>query len=70
MPPAVSHNPQSTEQGGRQGHTGLKVLARSRYLVFLFLLILTTQVVSTVLDLRFNGLVEADITDKDMRTAF
>ena len=62
--------PTVTEQGGRQGHTGLKVLARSRYLVFLFLLILTTQVVSTVLDLRFNGLVEADITDKDMRTAF
>ena len=62
--------PAATEQGGRQGHTGLKVLARSRYLVFLFLLILTTQVVSTVLDLRFNGLVETDIVDKDMRTAF
>ena len=62
--------PTVTEQGGQQGHTGLKVLARSHYLVFLFLLILTTQVVSTVLDLRFNGLVEADITDKDMRTAF
>ncbi len=62
--------PAATEHGGRQGHTGLKVLARSRYLVFLFLLILTTQVVSTVLDLRFNGLVETDIVDKDMRTAF
>ena len=62
--------PTATEHGGQQGHTGLKVLTRSRYLVFLFLLILTTQVVSTVLDLRFNGLVEADITDKDMRTAF
>ena len=62
--------PTATEQGGQQGHTGLKVLARSRYLVFLFLLILTTQVVSTVLDLRFNGLVETDIPDKDLRTAF
>ena len=62
--------PAAVEQGGQQGHTGLKVLARSRYLVFLFLLISTTQVVSTVLDLRFNGLVETDITDKDMRTAF
>ncbi len=62
--------PAATEQGGRQGHTGLKVLARSRYLIFLFLLILTTQVVSTVLDLRFNGLVETAIVDKDMRTAF
>ena len=62
--------PTATEEGGQQGHIGLKVLARSRYLVFLFLLILTTQVVSTVLDLRFNGLVETDIPDKDMRTAF
>ena len=42
--------PAATEWGGQQGHTGLKVLARSRYLVFLFLLILTTQVISTVLD--------------------
>ena len=69
---AAAGEPQPTgvEQGGQQGHTGLKVLARSRYLVCLFLLILTTQVVSTVLDLRFNGLVETEITDKDMRTAF
>ena len=69
---AASGEPQpaTIEQGGRQGHTGLRVLARSRYLVFLFLLILTTQIVSTVLDLRFNGLVETAIDDKDMRTAF
>jgi ATP/ADP translocase len=31
---------------------------------------MTTQVVSTVLDLRFNGLVEESIPNKDVRTAF
>jgi len=62
--------PTEAEVGGRQGHTGTRVLFRSRYLVFIFLLILTTQVVSTVLDLRFNGLVEEAIPDKNARTAF
>ncbi len=62
--------PSEAEKGGRQGHTGIRVLFRSRYLIFLFLLIVTTQVVSTVLDLRFNGLVEESIPDKDARTAF
>ena len=62
--------PSEAEKGGRQGHTGIRVLFRSRYLIFIFLLIVTTQVVSTVLDLRFNGLVEESIPDKDARTAF
>ena len=68
----VAGEPQPTdaEQDGKQGHTGLKVFFRSRYLIFIFLLILTTQVVSTVLDLRFNGLVADSITDKDIRTAY
>ena len=62
--------PSEAEKGGRQGHTGARVLFRSRYLIFILLLILSTQVVSTVLDLRFNGLVEESIPDKDARTAF
>jgi len=62
--------PSESEKGGRQGHTGIRVLFRSRYLIFIFLLVVTTQVVSTVLDLRFNGLVEESILDKDARTAF
>ena len=62
--------PAPAEIGGRQGHTGLKLLARSRYLVFLLALVLTTQVVSTVLDLRFNDLVATAIPDKDTRTAY
>lgn len=62
--------PSEVEKDGQQGHTGIRVVFQSRYLVFILMLILATQVVSTVLDLRFNGLVEASILDKDARTAF
>ncbi len=62
--------PSELEAGGQQGHTGIRVLFQSRYLVFILMLVLITQVVSTVLDLRFNGLVEESIADKDARTAF
>ena len=62
--------PSEEEAGGKLGHLGLGTLFRSRYLLFIGVLILSTQVVSTVLDLRFNGLVETEIPDKDMRTAF
>ncbi|MEE8397663.1 MAG: Npt1/Npt2 family nucleotide transporter [Desulfobacterales bacterium] len=62
--------PSPVEMGGGQGHTGMRVLFKSRYLVFILMLILATQVVSTVLDLQFNGLVEESIPDKDARTAF
>ena len=62
--------PSTEEAGGRLGHLGVKILFRSRYLIFIGVLILSTQVVSTVLDLRFNGLVELEISDKDTRTAF
>ena len=68
----LAGEPQPTEgeKEGRQGHTGIRVLFQSRYLVFILMLVLVTQVVSTVLDLRFNGLVEESILDKDARTAF
>ena len=62
--------PSTEEAGGRLGHLGVKILFRSRYLIFIGVLILSTQVVSTVLDLRFNGLAELEISDKDTRTAF
>jgi len=62
--------PSDVEREGRLGHSGLRTLLQSRYLAFILLLILTTQVVSTVLDLRFNGLVEESIPGKDARTAF
>ena len=62
--------PSKAEQGGRQGHTGIYVLFQSRYLILLLLLVVATQVVSGVLELRFNGLVEESILGKDARTAF
>ena len=62
--------PSEKEAGGRLGHLGIGTLFRSRYLIFIGMLILSTQLVSTVLDLRFNGLAEIEIPDKDTRTAF
>lgn len=62
--------PSVDEVGGQRGHLGARTLFRARYLVFIALLILSTQVVSTVLDLRFNGLVEIARADVDARTAY
>jgi AAA family ATP:ADP antiporter len=62
--------PTPEEAGGRQGHLALGLFARSPYLIYLACLIATTQVVSTVLDLRFSGLVEAAMPLKDARTAY
>jgi AAA family ATP:ADP antiporter len=62
--------PSPAEAGGRQGHLALGLFARSPYLIYLACLIATTQVVSTVLDLRFSGLVEAAMPIKDARTAY
>ncbi len=62
--------PTVAEEGGRRGHLGVKTFFSSKYLVFIGLLILTTQLISTVLDLRFNGLVETEITHEDEMTAY
>ncbi len=62
--------PSVAEEGGRRGHLGLKTFISSKYLIFLGLLIISTQVISTVLDLRFNGLVESHITNTDSMTAY
>jgi ATP:ADP antiporter, AAA family len=62
--------PAPEEAGGRQGHLALRLFARSPYLVYLACLIATTQVVSTVLDLRFSGLLETAMPLKDARTAY
>ena len=62
--------PSEEEAGGRLGHIGVKTLFRSRYLIFIGVLIISTQIVSTVLDLRFNILAEMERPDTDTRTAF
>lgn len=62
--------PTIDEAGGRKGHLGVRTFFSSKYLVYIGLLILSTQVISTVLDLRFNGLVETDIGEKDVMTSY
>ncbi len=62
--------PSVMEAGGRRGHLGVKTLFNSRYLVSIAILILVTQFISTVLDLRFNGLAELEHPLKNDRTAF
>lgn len=62
--------PSVAEEGGRRGHLGAKTLFSSQYLVLLGILILCTQIISTVLDIRFNLLVENEITETDARTAY
>ncbi|MBM4044556.1 MAG: hypothetical protein FJ279_05530 [Planctomycetes bacterium] len=61
--------PSQEETRARHGHLALG-LFRSRYLLCLGLLIIATQVVSTVLDLRFSALVENALPVKDQRTAY
>jgi AAA family ATP:ADP antiporter len=48
---------------------GIRVLRRSRYLSWLLLLILLTQVAITLIDLHFNQAMEAAYPDEDRRTA-
>ncbi len=62
--------PSIAEEGGQRGHLGVKTLFSSRYLVFLGILILCTQIISTVFDIRFNLIVENELTDTDARTAY
>lgn len=62
--------PSVAEEDGRRGHLGVKTLFSSQYLFLLGILILCTQMISTVLDVRFNLLVENEITGTDTRTAF
>lgn len=62
--------PSAEEVRGRQGHLALRLFAGNRVLVLLAGLVLVTQAVSTLLDLRFSGLVEAAYAEKNARTAY
>ncbi len=60
--------PAPDEAGGRRGHLGARLLFRQRTLFCLALLIVATQVVSTVLDLQLSRFVEQALPDPDRRT--
>lgn len=62
--------PTIDEEGGRRGHLGAKTFFNSKYLVYIGMLILSTQVISTVLDLRFNDFVETDIAETDAMSSY
>ncbi|RKU26044.1 hypothetical protein C6497_14775 [Candidatus Poribacteria bacterium] len=62
--------PTELEAGGKLGHLGVKTLFRSKYLLMVAILVISTQVISSVLDLRFNGFVEAEITETDSMTSY
>ena len=62
--------PTLQEKEGQQGHLGVKVLSTSPFLLCLFTLVMTTQIVSTVLSLSFQTILHAEMTNIDKQTAF
>ena len=62
--------PTPKERKGIGSLVGLNLFKQHRTLVILALLIAVTQVISTVLDLRFSGLLEEAEPLKDARTAY
>lgn len=62
--------PSREEAGGRLGHVHLSILKRNRTVLFIALVIFSTQVVATMLDMRFSLLVQDALPDKDLRTAY
>ena len=66
----IGGEPIATETLTSRDFMGLQLFRRHRILVYLGLLIVATQVVSTVLDLRFSGLLERALPGKDERSAF
>lgn len=62
--------PAADEAGGRQGHLHLSILKENPTVLYIALIIFTTQVVATVLDINFALLVQGALPDKDLRTAY
>src|SRR3989338_2600047 len=62
--------PAPQEKEGKQGQLGIKVLSNSPLLVLLFMLVMTTQIVSTVLMLSFQTILHTEIPNLDRQTAF
>ena len=62
--------PAPREDRPNRGVLALDLFRKSRTLVLIALLVGVTQAVSTALDLRFHGLVEIALPERDERTAF
>ncbi|HBB67926.1 MAG: hypothetical protein A2X28_04105 [Elusimicrobia bacterium GWA2_56_46] len=62
--------PSPEEAHGRKGHLHLSILKENRTVLYIAVIIFTTQVVATLLDLRFTQLAREALPEKDLRTAF
>jgi len=58
------------EKGGKQGHLALHLFKDNRILPLLLCVVIATQVLSTVLDLNFQTILQNKIPDADQQTAF
>lgn len=55
---------------GKKDYLGLKEFKLHPLLIFLFLIVIATQIVSATLDIRFQGILQTEIPDPDKQTAF
>jgi MFS family permease len=60
--------PSKDETGGVKGHTGLHILRENKTILYIALVVFSTQIVSALMDLRFSQLVQDSILGKDLRT--
>ena len=66
----VGEPEQEPQLGGKRSHLGLRQFTASPLLVLILSLIVVTQVVSTGLGLRFQGILQDAIPHADRQTAF
>ncbi len=62
--------PSSLEQQKGQEVLALNLFRRNRNILYIAMLVTLTQVIATVLELRFNGILETEIPVMDTRTAY
>lgn len=62
--------PTAEDRAAQKGQLALRLFVRNHTLLLLLFLVVSTQVMSTVLDLRFNGILQEVYPSKDQRTAF
>ncbi|MEA3306380.1 MAG: hypothetical protein U9Q34_01170 [Elusimicrobiota bacterium] len=62
--------PSKEEAGGVKGQMGLHILRENKTIMYIALVVFSTQIVSALMDLRFSQLVQDSITGKDLRTAY
>lgn len=62
--------PAEDEKSGKKGHLHLSLLWENRTVMFIAMIIFSTQVVGTLLDFRWSQLVQGAIPSVDERTAY